>query len=151
MYRTPINRVQYHNLLHRSAISCIVTMERTTKRQRASGSDFGPEDNIPTASTSATFQAIVDKPRAKKKKRAALTPGIIYISRVPPGMTPQKIRHLMARWGEVGKVYAQRRDGDLVPHFAAFPRLPWHQAIALARLEQMHELKAALGLILPFF
>ncbi|AAW41747.1 hypothetical protein CNBB5250 [Cryptococcus deneoformans B-3501A] len=45
-----------------------------------------------------------------KKKKKAQTPGIVFISRVPPGMTPQKIRHLMGRWGDIGKVYAQRRD-----------------------------------------
>ncbi|CAD6585513.1 MAG: RNA-binding ATPase activator esf2 [Tremellales sp. Tagirdzhanova-0007] len=51
-----------------------------------------------------------ERPEKKRKKRSTLTSGIVYISRVPPGMTPQKIRHLMERWGEVGKVYAQRRD-----------------------------------------
>lgn len=49
----------------------------------------------------------------KKRKTQVATPGIVYISRVPPGMTPQKVRHLMARWGEIGKVYAQRKDGEL--------------------------------------
>lgn len=48
----------------------------------------------------------------KKKKSKARTSGVIYVSRVPPGMTPHKVRHLMARWGEVGKVYAQSRDGE---------------------------------------
>ncbi|RSH95612.1 RNA-binding ATPase activator esf2 [Saitozyma podzolica] len=48
--------------------------------------------------------------RTALKKSKEVVPGIIYISRVPPGMTPQKVRHLMARWGEVGKVYAQKRD-----------------------------------------
>jgi ESF2/ABP1 family protein len=46
-----------------------------------------------------------------KKSKTTSSPGIIYISRLPPGMTPPKVRHLMSRWGEVGKVYAQRRDG----------------------------------------
>ncbi|KAL0240215.1 pre-rRNA-processing protein ESF2 [Cryptococcus tetragattii IND107] len=45
-----------------------------------------------------------------KKTKKSPTPGIVFISRVPPGMTPQKIRHLMGRWGDIGKVYAQRRD-----------------------------------------
>ena len=45
------------------------------------------------------------------KKKHSPNPGIVYISRLPPGMTPQKVRHLMAKWGDVGKVYAQRRDG----------------------------------------
>ncbi|OCF35355.1 pre-rRNA-processing protein ESF2 [Kwoniella heveanensis BCC8398] len=53
-----------------------------------------------------------EKPSVKRKKAKSKkpTPGIVYISRLPPGMTPQKVRHLMGRWGEVGKVYAQRRD-----------------------------------------
>lgn len=45
----------------------------------------------------------------KKKKKK--TPGIVYISRIPPGMTPHKVRHLMEHWGEVGRVFAQPRDG----------------------------------------
>lgn len=56
-------------------------------------------------------EASSDRKGKSKSKRKAPTPGIVYISRLPPGMTPQKVRHLMARWGEVGKVYAQRRDG----------------------------------------
>ncbi|WRT66882.1 uncharacterized protein IL334_003845 [Kwoniella shivajii] len=55
-----------------------------------------------------TEQRVIKK--KKKSKSKTLTTGIVYISRLPPGMTPQKVRHLMARWGEVGKVYAQRRD-----------------------------------------
>jgi ESF2/ABP1 family protein len=34
--------------------------------------------------------------------------GIIYISRIPPGMQPAKVRHLMSAHGEVGRVYLQR-------------------------------------------
>lgn len=50
------------------------------------------------------------KAAVKGKKRKS--PGIVYISRLPPGMTPHKVRHLMAKWGEVGRVYAQHRDGE---------------------------------------
>lgn len=45
------------------------------------------------------------------KKRKTLVPGIVYISRLPPGMTPQKVKYLMAQWGDVGKIYAQKKDG----------------------------------------
>src|SRR6266550_5271961 len=34
--------------------------------------------------------------------------GIIYISRIPPGMQPAKVRHLMSAYGEVGRVYLQQ-------------------------------------------
>lgn len=34
--------------------------------------------------------------------------GVIYISRIPPGMRPTKVRHLMGMHGEVGRVYLQQ-------------------------------------------
>ncbi|KAG6901883.1 hypothetical protein C0995_007007 [Termitomyces sp. Mi166 len=36
--------------------------------------------------------------------------GIVYISRIPPGMHPSKIQHLMGSHGEVGRVYLQQED-----------------------------------------
>ncbi|EIN10263.1 hypothetical protein PUNSTDRAFT_63819 [Punctularia strigosozonata HHB-11173 SS5] len=36
--------------------------------------------------------------------------GVIYISRIPPGMRPPKVRHLMSMHGEVGRVYLQQED-----------------------------------------
>ncbi|KAI0269295.1 hypothetical protein BC834DRAFT_865731 [Gloeopeniophorella convolvens] len=36
--------------------------------------------------------------------------GVIYISRIPPGMQPTKVRHLMGQYGEVGRVYLQKED-----------------------------------------
>ena len=34
--------------------------------------------------------------------------GVVYISRIPPGMQPAKVRHLMGKYGEVGRVYLQQ-------------------------------------------
>jgi ESF2/ABP1 family protein len=34
--------------------------------------------------------------------------GVIYISRIPPGMQPAKVRHLMGQYGEVERVYLQK-------------------------------------------
>lgn len=39
--------------------------------------------------------------------------GVVYISRIPPGMRPTKVRHLMSQYGEVGKVYLQQ-EGEYV-------------------------------------
>lgn len=33
--------------------------------------------------------------------------GVVYISRIPPGMRPTKVRHIMSGYGEVGRVYLQ--------------------------------------------
>ena len=34
--------------------------------------------------------------------------GVIYISRIPPGMRPTKVRHLMSAYGDIGRVYLQQ-------------------------------------------
>jgi len=42
--------------------------------------------------------------------------GVIYISRIPPGMRPAKVRHLMSAHGEVGRVYLQQEGVVALPH-----------------------------------
>lgn len=42
-----------------------------------------------------------------KEKSKGLTPGIVYLSRIPPYMKPAKVRHLFNRHGVVGRVYLQ--------------------------------------------
>ncbi|WVQ70377.1 uncharacterized protein L199_008604 [Kwoniella botswanensis] len=91
--------------------------KKITKRARSSEIDSDEQDhpnsNEPSSSK-IKLKEDDDKHAGaipkKKKKSKTLTPGIVYISRLPPGMTPQKVRHLMGRWGDIGKVYAQRRD-----------------------------------------
>lgn len=67
------------------------------------------------SSTSATATASTRKPLALRPKKAKVgpSPGIVYISRIPPGMTPHKIKHLMSRWGETGKVFAQKDEAGV--------------------------------------
>jgi len=50
--------------------------------------------------------------RAAKEKT-----GVIYISRIPPGMRPTKVRHLMSQYGEVGKVYLQQEGESVIALF----------------------------------
>lgn len=38
--------------------------------------------------------------------------GVIYISRIPPGMRPPKVRHLMSNYGTVGRVYLQQEGAQ---------------------------------------
>ncbi|GAA5906742.1 hypothetical protein JCM6882_003290 [Rhodosporidiobolus microsporus] len=48
-------------------------------------------------------------PRAMSSKKAK-TPGLVYLSRIPPGMGPGKVKHLLSRYGEVGRLYLARAD-----------------------------------------
>jgi ESF2/ABP1 family protein len=38
--------------------------------------------------------------------------GVVYISRIPPGMQPPKVRHLMSAYGEIGRVYLQQEGAQ---------------------------------------
>jgi N-acetylmuramoyl-L-alanine amidase CwlA len=66
----------------------------------------------PSTSSAAPARKSKSTSSTKNKKRKTLVPGIVYISRLPPGMTPQKVKYLMAQWGDVGKIYAQKKDGE---------------------------------------
>jgi len=52
-------------------------------------------------------------------KAAQERTGVIYISRIPPGMQPVKVRHLMSAYGEVGRVYLQQ-EGEKALGFFVF-------------------------------
>lgn len=41
-------------------------------------------------------------------KKASSTPGLIYISRIPPGMGPAQMKHLLSAYGEIGRVFLAR-------------------------------------------
>ncbi|KAJ9106878.1 hypothetical protein QFC19_003007 [Naganishia cerealis] len=77
------------------------TMESTKKRVR-----------IPGIEDLDLTSADAQQPR-KKTKKTAPSPGIVYISRLPPGMTHQKVKHILTGYGEIGRIYAQQKDAPL--------------------------------------
>ncbi|KAG8993935.1 RNA-binding ATPase activator esf2 [Tulasnella sp. JGI-2019a] len=71
-------------------------LHTTEDREDDPGLDQEPRDKILkpiTKEALAAFEAA--------QKRA----GVIYISRIPPNMRPQKIRQIMSQYGEVGRIY----------------------------------------------
>ena len=61
-------------------------------------------------------------------KAAQEKAGVIYISRIPPGMQPTKVRHLMSQYGEVGRVYLQKEGMTTFMH-------SWHYVFNASRCE----------------
>lgn len=56
------------------------------------------------------------------------TPGLIYLSRIPPGMGPAQVKHLLGAYGEVGRVFLKRagKHNSLYKiHSDGHSRLPW--------------------------
>lgn len=49
--------------------------------------------------------------------------GVIYISRIPPGMRPPKVRHLMSNYGAVGRVYLQQEGMQFIYYDRVFLQL----------------------------
>lgn len=72
----------------------------------------GPSEKIVkplTREALAAFKAIQDRA------------GVVYISRIPPGMRPTKVRHIMSAYGEIGRVYLQQ-EGTV--HYVVFHGIP---------------------------
>ncbi|KAM0748289.1 hypothetical protein T439DRAFT_343795 [Meredithblackwellia eburnea MCA 4105] len=40
------------------------------------------------------------------------TPGLVYLSRLPPGLGPSKVKHLLSAYGEVGRIFLVRDGND---------------------------------------
>lgn len=65
------------------------------------------ESEIPPCELTKVIEAKKTKISNQKKKKS---PGVVYLSRVPPYMRVNKVRHLLSQFGEVGRIYLQRED-----------------------------------------
>jgi ESF2/ABP1 family protein len=115
-YTLPLYRHSYYS-------TAMSTKAAVKKRAASQEPDVGLEErNIKhsveldkdVAEDGPSTSASASRPKPKSKKRKITVPGIVYISRLPPGMTPQKVKYLMAQWGDVGKIYAQKKDGKSI-------------------------------------
>jgi ESF2/ABP1 family protein len=83
----------------------------------SNGEDLGddPLEGMDPQGFSGPSEKVV-KPLTKEAlaafKAAHEKAGVIYISRIPPGMQPAKVRFLMSAYGEVGRVYLQQ-EGEM--------------------------------------
>ncbi|CAO1621322.1 unnamed protein product [Parajaminaea phylloscopi] len=70
------------------------------------GSDDGDDDDDGNNHVGPVVEPLTKEELAafEKKQRKR---GIVYISRIPPGMTPPKVRHLLSNFGEVERIYLQ--------------------------------------------
>ena len=59
---------------------------------------LGPSEKVVKPLTSEALAAY---------KAAQDRAGVIYVSRIPPGMQPPKVRHLLSAYGDIGRVYLQ--------------------------------------------
>ncbi|GAC98375.1 hypothetical protein PHSY_005969 [Pseudozyma hubeiensis SY62] len=91
-----------------------VGVDETAANDDAAESDDAEEHLQDDPMQAAAEEEKIIKPlstselEAFKKKQRKL--GIIYISRIPPGMTPAKVRHILSNFGELGRIYLQ--DGS---------------------------------------
>jgi ESF2/ABP1 family protein len=56
---------------------------------------------ITTSKSTPTFSL----KSAQKFKEKTNKTGLIYLSRIPPHMKPEKVRHLLSQYGEIGRIY----------------------------------------------
>jgi len=79
--------------------------EKKTKKQAVA--DKEPDESITT--NPSKLKPLTATQLAASKEATAKT-GVVYLSRIPPFMKPQKVRDLLARFGEVGRVFLAPED-----------------------------------------
>ena len=50
---------------------------------------------------------IAKRPKKPLKGKGSIVPGVVYLSRIPPFMRPRTIRHLLSKYGQLGRVFLQ--------------------------------------------
>jgi ESF2/ABP1 family protein len=73
--------------------------------------DSDLEDDVDKTAGDKNLKPLSETALAEFEK-AQQKAGIIYISRIPPGMRPAKVKHLMSNYGKVGRVFLQQ-EGKL--------------------------------------
>ena len=72
------------------------------------------DDDLVQSDDSDQGELVKKTKRRKKEPENVTSPGIIYLSRIPPFMKPHKVRHLLSRYGGVGRIYLQPEGNALV-------------------------------------
>ena len=76
----------------------------------ASGSE-GSDDGVDPARAAAASKDLERAlRRARKAAEKKAKAGVVYVGRVPPGMTPASLKRELAEHGEVTKLYLQKED-----------------------------------------
>lgn len=74
----------------------------------AEDEDDDQNDDMTTPSASASTSKSLPAHLLPSKGKSRTTPGLIYLSRIPPGMGPSKVKSLLSDYGEVGRVFLVR-------------------------------------------
>ncbi|EFP75929.2 RNA-binding ATPase activator esf2 [Puccinia graminis f. sp. tritici] len=68
------------------------------------------EDDSETLAKSTTSKKVIDLNEIKKFGQKVDRTGLVYVSRIPPGMGPSKLKHLLSKWGAIGRIYLARDE-----------------------------------------
>lgn len=75
-----------------------------------------PEDEAEEPSLSnddddeAPIRRVIDPSSLTSLSSKTDRSGILYLPRIPPGMGPGKVKHLLSQWGKVGRIYLAREE-----------------------------------------
>ncbi|KAJ2077854.1 RNA-binding ATPase activator esf2 [Coemansia sp. RSA 988] len=71
--------------------------------------DSDPADEVGEASIGQSNQLLSEKEVKQAQKRDRKS-GVVYMSRVPPYMRPIKVRHMLEKYGQIGRIYLIEED-----------------------------------------
>eukprot|EP00823_Brevimastigomonas_motovehiculus_P006182 TRINITY_DN5005_c0_g1_i2.p1 TRINITY_DN5005_c0_g1~~TRINITY_DN5005_c0_g1_i2.p1 ORF type:complete len:332 (+),score=122.85 TRINITY_DN5005_c0_g1_i2:91-1086(+) len=97
-----------------SSLSSSSTSSLTSSSTSSLPSSSSASSPEAASSSSSSSSETADPPTKKKsKEKKEVKPGVIYLSRIPPYMRPQKLRHLLCQFGDVGRMFLTPEDASI--------------------------------------
>jgi ESF2/ABP1 family protein len=93
--------------------------KKSKEDEKDAAEEDGAEEEAADTGASTAATAVITNPSALKpltpaelaaSKAATAKTGVVYLSRIPPFMKPQKVRDLLSRFGAIGRVFLAPED-----------------------------------------
>eukprot|EP00002_Diphylleia_rotans_P029206 TRINITY_DN5936_c0_g1_i1.p1 TRINITY_DN5936_c0_g1~~TRINITY_DN5936_c0_g1_i1.p1 ORF type:complete len:333 (-),score=118.43 TRINITY_DN5936_c0_g1_i1:161-1159(-) len=84
-----------------------------TNAQNTAQSDHVETNDSDNDDSASTKKEILSKKKLDKYRKEESRKGIVYLSKIPPYMKPEKLRHLMSQFGQIGRIYLAPEDEKL--------------------------------------
>ncbi|EGF98978.1 uncharacterized protein MELLADRAFT_40550 [Melampsora larici-populina 98AG31] len=67
-------------------------------------------DRLEESSTQQNHKKVIDLDKLSRTTQKVNKTGLIYLARIPVGMGPGKVKHLLSKWGTVNRIYLARHE-----------------------------------------
>lgn len=88
----------------------LVSKENHSELEDSDSSDYLSANEEEAENTKSIEKSVLDYSDLNSSALDPSKTGVVYLSSIPPFMKPTKLRHLLAQYGEIGRIYLTPED-----------------------------------------